>query len=159
RVMMALLGTATVVLVFLALLGPLGWPAALASALLVAVWPEHLFHSQNHRFYITAGLFSALAMLLGALSLQRRSVLLTVLACLAALASIATHTLQGVMLAGLCAGVLGAALLAHRPIPWRQLAVIGATGLLALGVFVFYLWPQLGSWNQAEMWGYSPLRS
>jgi hypothetical protein len=97
-------------------------------------------------------------MLLGAAA-RRRSVGLTALACLAALASVATHTLQGVILAGLFAGVVGAAVLARRPLPWRQLAVITGTCFLALAVFLLYLWPELRTWNHDVLWGYSPLRS
>jgi hypothetical protein len=159
RVLMALLGTIIVVLVFLALLGPLGTMPALASALLVALWPEHLFHSQNHRFYITAALFSAVAMLFGAQALQRRSIGFTVLACVAALLAIGTHTLQCVILAGLFVGILGGAVLGRQPIPWRPLAIILATGTAALLFVVLFLLPQLKGWNEGELWGYSPLRS
>src|SRR5262249_42858652 len=113
----------------------------------------------NHRFYITAALFSALAMLLGAQALQRRSVWLTALACAAALLAMGTHTLQCVILAGLFVGVLGGVVLARQPIPGRVLALMCGTGVAALAFVVLYLLPQLRGWNEGELWGYTPARS
>src|SRR5262249_50052769 len=95
RAILALLGASQVVLVFLFLHGLVGLPRALATALLLAFWPEHIYQSQMHRFYMIAAWFAALCMLSGAWAVQRRSVIWTIVACLFALATILTHTLQG----------------------------------------------------------------
>ena len=159
RAMMAVLGTLTVLLVFLALIKPLGMPTAFATAMLVALWPEHLFHSQNHRFYITAGFFSAVAMLFGSLAIERKSVTLITIACVASLLSIGCQTLQGVMIGGLFVGIVAGYLAKKESLPWKMLAVIVGTGVLALLFLVFYLLPLIKGWNQGEQWGYSSSRS
>src|SRR5262249_32791328 len=117
RVLMAILGTASVAILFLALDTTLGRPTALAAAILMALWPEHLFQSQQTRFYITAQFFALLSMVAGAHALSRRSALLTFLACLAALAAILSHTLQGLLLPGLLLAVSTAAWTTGRRLP------------------------------------------
>jgi hypothetical protein len=159
RALMALLGTALVVIVFLGLVSPLGFPAALASSLLLAVWPEHIYQSQQHRFYMTAAFFSSLAMLTGAWAVQRRSLALTVCACLAAFAAILSHTLQGVVLAGLFAGFLSAAWSGRQPLPWARLNVVVVAGVLAGCFMLFFLLPRISGWNSGEGWGASPFHS
>jgi hypothetical protein len=153
RAMMALLGTVQVVLVFFCLTRPLGWPAALATALLLAVWPEHIYQSQQHRFYMTAAVFSSLCMLAGAWAVQRQSVLLTALACLAAFAAILAHTLQGLTLGGLFIGILVAARVRRQSAPWVQLGVVAAAAMMALTFLAFYLLRQGQGWNAGEGWG------
>jgi Dolichyl-phosphate-mannose-protein mannosyltransferase len=154
RSTMALLGTLSAVVVFLGLAGPLGTPGAVAAALLVAFWPEHLFHSQNNRFYMTAGFCAVVCMIAGSRAVARNSAGAIVLACLAALAAIAAHTLQGVLIGGLSCALVAAALVGRRPLPWGQLGIVTVTGLLALAVLVLYLLPVARGWNQGELWGY-----
>jgi hypothetical protein len=156
RVLMAVLGTLSVVLIFLGLAGPLGETAALVTALLVAVWPEHLFECQQNRFYITAWLFSTLAVMLGARAVQGRSAAWTVAACLAALAAVLSHTLQVVLLPGLFAAVVVSAWRGRQPVPRSVLAVIGGAGVVTAAVVVVLM--SLGKgWNAGASWGYSPV--
>ena len=54
RALPALLGSLNLALLYLLLRGPLGALPPLTSALFVALWPEHIFHSQENRFYIPA---------------------------------------------------------------------------------------------------------
>jgi 4-amino-4-deoxy-L-arabinose transferase-like glycosyltransferase len=159
RALMALLGTALVVIAFLGLVGPLGFPAALASSLLLAVWPEHVYQSQQHRFYMTAAFFSSLAMLMGSWAVHRRSLALAVCACLAAFAAILSHTLQGVVLAGLFAGFLLAAWAGRQPLPLARLSVVIAAGALAGCFMLFFLLPRISEWNSGEGWGAGPFHS
>ncbi|HEX5272573.1 MAG TPA: hypothetical protein VFW33_18875, partial [Gemmataceae bacterium] len=88
----ALLGVGYVVLLLWLLPGTMGRGTALCAALLVAVWPDHLFQSQNHRFYMAAGFFACLGMLLGARAARRGSAPLALLASLAALVALFSHT-------------------------------------------------------------------
>jgi 4-amino-4-deoxy-L-arabinose transferase-like glycosyltransferase len=159
RALMALEGTLAVVLVFVGLSRPLGSSAALATALLVTVWPDHLFHSQQNRFYITAALFVSLCLVLGAQAVQRRSAWWTVGACLAALAAMLAHTIQVVLLPGLFVAILAATWAERKPVPWRMLLVVVLSGLAAVAIYLFYLRQIGGGWNAAEIWGYGPGRS
>jgi 4-amino-4-deoxy-L-arabinose transferase-like glycosyltransferase len=157
RAILAVLGTAQVMLVFLLLSGLVNRPQALATALLLAVWPEHIYQSQTHRFYMIAAFFAALCMLAGAWAVQRKSVAWTIIACVLAVATILTHTLQGVILVGLFAGLVVAACVRRQPLPWFQLKYVAATGVIVLGMVAFYLYPLARGWNGREGWGSSPL--
>ena len=109
RVLPALLGMVQVVLVFLLLTGPLGQPTALATALLIALWPEHIHRSQENRFYMTACLTASLCMLAGAQAVYRRSLSWYGLAGLLAGVAVFTHTLLAVLWGGLFLGYFAAA--------------------------------------------------
>ena len=160
RMLMAIFGTLGVVMVFALLDGPsgLGRPTALATAILVAVWPEHLLHSQNHRFYMTAWTCSALAMLLGGRAVARRSVLLMIASALMALAAIAAHTLQGMVLFGLGVGVGAASRAERRRVPGGLGAVLAVAWVVAAAAFWFYVRPLGKGWNGGEP-NESPFRS
>jgi hypothetical protein len=157
RAMMAVLGTLQVMIVFLFLRGLIGRPEALATALLLAFWPEHIYQSQMHRFYMTASFFTSLCMLAGAWAVQRRSTAWTMVACMFAVAAILTHTLQAVVLGGLGAGLIVAACVQRKPMPWFQLICVAATTVLVLGMAAFYLYPLARGWNGGEGWGSRPL--
>lgn len=161
RVLMALLGTAGVVVVFLGLRseGPDRRWLAVVAALLVAVWPAHLLHSQQNRFYMTAGIFSALCMLLGARAVQQRSVWWMLWACLAAVAGVLTHTLLVFAFPGLLISTVVVARVERKPLPWAMIGVVAGFGL-ATAVFVaLYVLPLAIGWNQGGTWGYGLVRS
>jgi hypothetical protein len=155
RVLNALLGTLHVVIVFL-LLGPsLGRVPALATALLIALWPEHVYRSQENRFYMTAAVLSSLCMLAGALAVRRRSTGWALFASLAAIGAILAHTLQGLVFAGLFLAILIAGRIGGNHRVNRLLLVVVAS---AVGMAVFsagYLLPLVLGWNSGETWGYS----
>jgi hypothetical protein len=154
RVIIALLGTLNVLLVFLCLDRPLGRVPALATALLVALWPEHLYRSQENRFYMVAAICASLCMMLGAQAVYRRSFLWTALACLAGLAAVYAHTLQGLVFGGLFLAILAAAWLGNN---WRLVQMLGvvlAGGLVATAVVVWHVLPLAHGWNAGEEWGF-----
>jgi len=155
RVVPALFGTASVVIIFLGLRRPMGFATALATSLLVATWPSHLLQSQSNRFYGIAFFFSCLAVMLGWHAWMRRSPQWMGLACLAAFLAGLSHTFQFLMIGGLFAGILCASLVERRSIPWRLLAVAAGTGLVALLFAIVYLLPLARGWNAGESWGYS----
>ena len=157
RAVLALLGATQVAFVFLFLHGLVGMPRALATALLLAFWPEHIFQSQMHRFYMIAAWFAGLCMLSGAWAVQRRSVIWTIVACAFALATILTHTLQGIALVGLFLSFMVAAWVRREPLPWTQLMYVIAAGVIALALAAFYLYPLARGWNGGEGWGSNPL--
>lgn len=155
RVMGAIFGTLHVLLVFLLLDRTLGRPTALATALLVALWPEHLYRSQENRFYMFAAVGSSLAMLLGALAVERRSRWLLAGACLAAFAAVLCQTVQGLVFGGLFVTIVAASWAARDgAIARRLLPVLAAGALLACAFFVWYLLPLIRGWNTGAAWGY-----
>ena len=159
RVLLALFGTATVVIVFLSLGKLISWPTALIVSGLMALWPEHLFQSQQNRFYIVAAFFSTLCMLSGAQAIVRRGVGWPFISCLFGFAGLLSHSLQIVLLPGLFMGWLVGAWIGRRPLPWRSLGMVSFAGLLA-GVFVLlYLAPLAQGWNSGSSWGYSSGRA
>jgi hypothetical protein len=159
RVVMALLGTLSVAAVFLALDRLQGRPTALIAALLVAFWPEHLFQSQQTRFYITAAFFSTACLGAGAWALALRSLAWTLVACLLALAALLCHTLTGILFPMLLCATLAGYRARHesmpRPILLAMLVTMGLIGLLAL----VYLWPLLHGWNAVAPARYSVAHS
>ena len=61
----AAMGTITAALTYLLLVPLCGLPTAFATALLIAVSPEHIHYSQNNRFYAAATFFAFLCVLGG----------------------------------------------------------------------------------------------
>jgi hypothetical protein len=160
RVLIALLGTASVAVLFFGLAPTLGRSTALAAAALTALWPEHLFQSQQNRFYAAAQLFAAVCMVTGALAVSRRSAALALASCVAAGAALLSHTLQGMLFAGLFGAIAMAAMAQRRHRAWKLLIVVGAAGLLAAAFFLLYLYPLARGWNAAgTWWGYGVTHS
>ena len=79
RVVLAALGTLSVGIVFLILDVLKGRATATATALLVALWPDHIFQSQQTRFYVVAAFFACLCIFVGAFAAQRRSTLVSII--------------------------------------------------------------------------------
>jgi hypothetical protein len=158
RVLMAAFGTASVALIYF---GMSGLPRFVASvtASLVALWPQHLFQSQQNRFYITAWFFSAACMVLGGRAIQRRSVPWTLLACLAAFAAVLSHTLQILLFFGLFSAFVAVSRCERKPLSWRLLLVIVIWGIAVIAFIVLFLFSYGGRWNEGQTWGYSSFRS
>lgn len=159
RMPQALFGVVHVVLVYLLLAGPLGRPTALATALLIALWPEHIHRSQENRFYITASVFASLCMLAGAQAVHRRSAVWAVVAGLMAGAAPFTYSPLALLWGGLFLGFVAAA----RAVPdrrlWRWAWLTAAGGLLILGLSALYILPLALGWNSGETWSYSHLHA
>lgn len=158
RVAMALFGTATVGLAFLLLDRPGGRPRAVATAVLIALWPEHIYHSQYVRFYTPATFFGYAALLCGAVAVDRWSAKWMWAAAGAILAATLCHTVTAALI-----GVIGVGTLAAwricRCSPVRLLLPLGV-GTVILGVFyVAYLRPLLAGWNSDAQWGYTSTRA
>ena len=159
RVLGAVLATVQVVAVFVGLVRPLGAAPALATALLLLLWPEHLYRSQENRFYMTTALFASLAMLAGSQAVARRSMGWTLAACACCFAALLSHTLQAVLFGGLFLALAAAARAAReRPLARLPLIVIGA-GLAAGGFVLVYVVPLLRGWNGDQAWGYGVAHS
>lgn len=154
RVVSALLGTLSVVLVFLLFDGPR--ITAMVTAALVALMPAHVLFSQMTRFYMVACFLSFAALLTGARITGPRGTTFAALACclafLAALAHSVLIALLPLIFIAMCAGFC-----AQRRAVSRAVWLVFALATLVTIAFVaLYLWPLLRGWNQGEAWGYSP---
>ncbi len=160
RAIVALLGVVSILVTLVGLLaaGP-GKNQALLTALLVTLWPQHVYYSQENRFYLTAFLFASLVMLLGAMAVQRRSLGFLVAACAVSLAALFVHTLLLLLLPGLLAAILLLAWTEQDRGLLRQAGIVGLTLLVACGIYLGYSRPLLQGWNSSETWSYSPARS
>lgn len=159
RVLPAVMGTLGVGLVFLLLRRSQGLAAATAAAVLVALSPDHLYHSQSNRHYSVAWLCASAAMLVGAAAVRRRSQLLTCTASGLAILAVLTHTLLAVVSAGLTVAVAVAGGLrfgwAARPL----VRVAALATLLTVGLVAFLMGRLGGGWNAGNVWGYGVLHS
>jgi Dolichyl-phosphate-mannose-protein mannosyltransferase len=159
RLLPALLGSVNVVLLYSLLRKPLGLMPALAAALLAALWPEHLLHSQENRFYIPAECAATLCMGCGAQAAYKRSLGWMLGACIAAIAAVLVHTTLGLLQIGLVVGFTVATVVDRRPPPWALLGLILTTALATRLLFVSYLMPIYKTWNADSGWGYGPIQS
>ena len=159
RTIMAIFGTAGVVLVFLLLDDLVGRVSALATSILIAVWPEHIYHSQENRMYAVVAFFSFACMLLGARTFQRRSAWSAVMTCLAGGAIVLSHTLMGAVPALVLLALLVGSWAEGKRLSREILLVFLVTGIMLAVFFAGYLWPLLRGWNENNPYGYSVLSS
>lgn len=159
RVMTAIVGTAGVVVIFMLLDGPMGRPTAIATALLATLWPEHVFQSQQARFYIVAAFFAFLSMLVGGFALKRRPVLFSGIACGLAFAAMLAHTLMVVLFPMIFMGIVAGSYAERKPVPKGIWLVFLITTVLVAVFFGSYVMPLLHGWNQGQSWGYSVVHS
>jgi predicted membrane-bound mannosyltransferase len=159
RAIIAIIGTFTPLLLFAGLASPLGRSRAFITGLLAALWPEHIYYSQENRFYVTAFLAASLCMIAGARAIASRSIIWTILACLFGLAGVFTHTILILLLPGLFAAMFLATDAWKRPFPIAMLGVVVAS-LICLGIIYFgYTRPMLVQWNSGITWDYSGFRA
>jgi hypothetical protein len=159
RVLMAVFGTLTVGLVFWLLDSLKGRSTAIAAALLMALWPEHVFHSQVTRYYIVVAFFAGIALLAGAFVAQRRSTWSAILVCCAILAAILCHILISILVGIILIGIVAGTYAERQPLPKNVIAVFLLTGILVAIFGVFYLKPLVSGWNSGAAWGYGVMHS
>ena len=157
RVMPAVFGSLTPCLLFL-LLDPSGRPRAVAAAVLCALWPEHLFHSQAARFYTPTVFFATAAIGFGALAVRRWSVWWAVCAAAAVLTATLCHTVTAALFGVVGVGVVAAAV-ADRRKPVGVLVPLAVATALFAALYLAYVRPLLHGWNQDGSWAYSPART
>ena len=159
RVVMAILGTFTPLLVFLGLTRSLGRSHAFITALLLALWPEHIYYSQENRFYSGVFLVASSCMIAGSQAIARRSISWTVLACLLGVTGLFTHTILALLLPSLFVAVLLAVRASRRPFLIPALAIAAGFTCLVAVVYMLYIRPMFGQFNSFVGWDYSSFRS
>ncbi len=159
RVVVALLGCLSVALVFVCLDGPMSRAAAIVAAVLVALMPEHVMHSQETRFYMVAAFFAFASLLAGARILGPRRAFFSTVACCLIFLAVLSHTFLLVLLPLILVAVIAGCYAEKRPVP-RSVWVVFAVAAASMTIFfALYLWPLLHGWNQHESWGYSPIHA
>jgi len=157
RTMPAIFGTLHVTMVFLLGTRLHGRRFGLILSLLVALWPEHIFHSQQNRFYIFTMSGSTLAFFLATLGLQKSSKKYLLGALFVAVLSVTTHTLA-TGLAPMFYFLILASLIFCRAKVSRRFTVNGLSLVTLVGTYVlFYALPHVrGNWTGGSGWMYSP---
>ncbi len=160
RVLSALLGSLTVLMIVagMALAGA-GTGTALLAGTFVALWPQHIYFSQQNRFYITAYCTAALCMLAGTASLRGRSQLGMILASAVGLMGVLCHTTLLLLLPGLLGAVAMTALLGRDRSVWRLGVAPAIAVVVGCGLYLFYVRPLLQAWNAEVGWGLGPAGS
>ena len=153
RIVPALAGTLAIPVIFLLLDRQVGRAAAVLAALLVAVWPTHLSHSYDVRFYTIASFFTFVAVLLGGVALRLRSNRYLAASLLLIFPAVLSHTVTALAFPMIVGGILvGFWMDGQQPQDgfWKYVLTIGAA-LLLLGFF--HVLPLLRNWNGGAAWG------
>jgi hypothetical protein len=160
RLVPALCGVLAVLLVPVLLVGVMGrWPA-LVVGLLLAVWPEHVYQSQFHRFYMLASTLVALALVAGARTWSsRRPTYWAMLAGGVAVVGGLVHLLCLGLPLILAAGYLAGCWAGRQPVSRGVLFAYAAAMLAGLALYCGHARPLMQGWNAGELWGYSPARA
>jgi hypothetical protein len=160
RVVAAVLGTLCVALVFVLLDGSMSRPTAIAAALIVALLPQHVAHSQENRFYMVAAFLSFGCLLFGSRIVPgRRAGWYAICTCCLALVGVLAHTLLAILLPLVFVAMCAGAHAERRPLT-HAMWIPFALSFLALAIFLGgYVRPLAHGWNQGETWGYSPLHA
>jgi hypothetical protein len=159
RVVPALFGVAQVLLIFFLLDRCLGRKVALVTALLFALWPEHINRSQENRFYTTGAFFASLCMLAGALAVRRRSLAWAGLACVAATVGVFVHSLLTLLFPALLAAFFLAGKVEPDTRGRTRLVLVASVGFVTAIAFVVLILPLARGWNEGETFGYGVARS
>jgi uncharacterized membrane protein len=93
----ALFGVLQILLVGIGLRRVLGGTTALVVVMLVAISPEHVFHSQYHRSYTAAAFFATLSFIAAARSIRSGSKSWMLVAVMAAMTGTLIHTVMGLV--------------------------------------------------------------
>lgn len=160
RRLVALMGSASILATLIGLLlARQGLAVALTASLLLTLWPQHVYYSQENRFYMTTFCFASLVMLLGAIAVERRSLAWMTAAAIVGLLALFVHTLLLLLLPGLLAATLLLAWTERDGRLFRQAVVAGLALLVGCAIYLGYTRPLLAGWNSTETWSYSPLKS
>lgn len=159
RVVPALFGTLSIGIIFWLAVPLLGTSGALTLTLIVTFLPEHLFQSQNNRFYSVTFFFDVFVFLLAATVTKYRSASSSFFLGVTALGMILCHALTGLIWGIVLAGIIAAAVAQRRFPSCNVCIILIAFSLLFLCFAVFYIVPLAKGWNETESWGYSPLHA
>lgn len=143
RVLPALTGVLLAVAAFLVVRSLYGAWAGLATGLVIAVTPEHVYFSQLGRFYALATFTVAGTALCGAVAVRRRSVGWCVAACGLGFLTLLSHTVEAIVLGGLGLGLLAAHVVRQSLLSKhgrQQFVVLATTAVSCVAFHLLVVW-------------------
>lgn len=160
RLVPALCGVLAVLLLTVLLLGRMGGWSALVVGLLLAVWPEHVYQSQFHRFYLLASLVVGVALVGGSRCLvsERPRMWAALAGAVAVLGGLVHLLCLGLPLV-LAAGYVAGCWAGRQPVQRGVLIAYALAMLAGLAIYFAHARPLMHGWNAGELWGYSPARA
>ncbi len=113
----------------------------LATVLCLTLSSEHIFYCQYHRFYTITAFFVTLALLLGMIAINKRSIFLLILALLTCVIVMFSHTLSATVIGSLFLMALIGNWYSKGPQRWKETIVTGIGVFIAALIFLLYLYP------------------
>ncbi|MDR2441613.1 MAG: hypothetical protein LBE12_19800 [Planctomycetaceae bacterium] len=177
RVFMAIMGSFSVGIAFLLGRSLFGFSTSLILAFLILLLPEHVYQSQNGRFYSQAFLFVEIVFLLGGHVAMKQSVVAAWGLVPVSLIMILSHSLSGIVWGILLGGLLFDFFFSKQSninqsnletktnlfllkIPYRIILILGIWSIVLLLIFWFHIVPLTKSWNNYDVtWRLSPVDS
>ncbi|MDR0705864.1 MAG: glycosyltransferase family 39 protein [Planctomycetaceae bacterium] len=163
RVLPAVIGSFCVGIVFWLAYPLFGCSASLILAMLILLFPDHILHSQNNRFYSQAFFFISIVLLLGGYVAVRRSVVAAIVLGPASILMVLTHSLTGLiwgfLLIGLLVNYLGTKQknqtdqtnrknsLWNNILHDKIILILGFWSVVLLTIAVVHILPLAQSWN------------
>ena len=180
RIVPAIIGTATIALVFLLMVPVSNLVTALGTSLLIAFWQQHVLYSQMNHFYVVPMLFGFLCFLLGAYEVRSSRPIYAVLLSAAGVAAVFSHTVAAGAFAVACLGIFAGTFVggqtgtllicrngpkgaAHKSVMspffprWTSVLILSAGAAILAAIIVFYVLPLQRGWYQGLESGDSPL--
>lgn len=142
RMMSALLGTLSVVVVFAGLHKRLGLMTAAAAALMIAMWHEHLFQSQQLRHYTSTALFCFIATIAGSAIAEEEGPRPLAITCAALIGAFLCHSYSALLFVIVAAGVAAGFWAKGKALP--RVVVIGflVTAVAYVVMFLVFILPE-----------------
>jgi MFS family permease len=169
RVLPAVMGSLCVGVVFLLACPLFGFSASLILAVLVLLFPDHILHSQNNRFYSQAFLCISIVLLLGGYVAVKRSVIASNLLGAVSVLMVLTHSLTGViwgfLLIGLLANFLATKTTDWKNVSWKNILpykivlILGFWSIILLVILVAHIMPLARSWNDFPTSSVTPIHA
>lgn len=163
RCLMAVFGSFSIGVIFLLARPQWGTAGALILALLVLVWPDHVFQSQYNRFYIQPFFFLSILFLLGGRVAQDRSVSAAIWLGPTSILLVLSNAFGGVLWGILLGGLLVDLIFSRKTEPaksvlWPALWIT-CWSILLLALAFWHILPLAADWNQSAQWGYTPIHA
>ncbi|MDR1962762.1 MAG: glycosyltransferase family 39 protein [Planctomycetaceae bacterium] len=161
RFLMAVMGSLSVGIAFLLGRSLFGFSGSLILALLILLSPEHVYNSQNARFYCQAFLMIEIVLLLGGHVAVNRSLFAAICLGPAAIIMVLSHSLTVLIWGILFLGLLIDFFLTREPdresknqfatkIPRKLVLILCAWSIVIFLIVLVHIMPLSQSWNQFE---------
>ncbi|MDR2440290.1 MAG: glycosyltransferase family 39 protein [Planctomycetaceae bacterium] len=157
RVLPAIIGSFCVGIVFLLAYPLFGGSASLILAVLILLFPDHILHSQNNRFYSQTFFCLSVVLLLGGHIVVKRSVVAALLLGPMSILMVLSHSLTGLiwgfLLIGLVVGFWGTKQFNWDNISWNNILsckivwILGSWSIILLAIAILHILPLAQSWN------------